>query len=636
MIEDIKGVLAELGIPSDSVPWLWGLLSEKKENEFDRESILSLIKKIDQLHLQPEYYLAALICICHPIDAPHLDNIRNQIPPQVLNKYKTLVRICNLQLNLQNLQQVELSLKMLFAIVSDLQLLSLLLAIRLQRMENLAKKEESLQKTFAEQTLAMFAPLANRLGIFWIKAELEDHSLRYVNPAIYYAMKKIISKKRGERSLLVEELSKEIESLISKTKISHKVYGRYKRFYSTYKKLKKNNYDIDRIQDLIAFRILVDSVEECYTALSCIHSHWNPKPGRFKDYIAKPKVNGYQSLHTTVLTDKGEVIEIQIRTHEMHTVAEFGVAAHWLYKEQKQFNKGHEAYTGVLKNVTKMVSGETIQQELSLDFHQYIYVQTPNNDIIELPCGATPIDFAYSIHTDIGHHTTGAKLNGKIVKLDSKLKSGDRIEVITSPKQTPNKEWLNFAKTSKARNKIRREVNLTQREINRKNGWNLLEKEFKSHDLNLNRMVKEGRLDELSKLHRKQTFEHILASLGDGSTRASELLEWVLPSKSIKNEPSLEANNKITTPPTAPQSFYKSMIIVDGVDNVAIRFAKCCAPKPGDPIIGYITQGRGITIHHEDCSQLSEMTKARQISTSWNLNPNQSQKSEYPQLINNL
>ncbi|MBF0289880.1 MAG: bifunctional (p)ppGpp synthetase/guanosine-3',5'-bis(diphosphate) 3'-pyrophosphohydrolase [SAR324 cluster bacterium] len=617
MLEQFKTTLQSVdSISQNSINWLWKIVTADSFQGVDIERSISILQKIQQLKLNADYIEAFLLFLLFP-EQKNLPIQNEIIPPLPLAHYHALQRIFALSPSLRNEQQAELFLKMIIRSTKDLQLLSLILAIRLDELEGSANFPAEKQKSVAQKSLSVYAPLAERLGIFWIKSELEDAALRYVTPEMYYELKQKVAKKRNERLEMVDRITSEIGELMGRLGISHKVQGRYKRFYSIYKKLKKVNYDFDRIQDLTAFRILVDNVHDCYQALGYIHEHWTPKTGRFKDYISKPKPNGYRSLHTTVLDEKGESVEIQIRTHEMHEIAEFGIAAHWQYKrEQKLGKKNTELYNTLRKKAQSAKQNIPDFEAPSMDWlTNKIYVFTPQNDVVELPAGATAVDFAYAIHTHVGHYVIAAKANGKIIKLDDALSNEDHLEVITSPKQNPHQEWLKFVKTSKAKNKIRHAVREREREANKKSGEMLLDKLFKRHSLNLNRMMKDGRLERMAQKQKNQFLEHILCSIGEGTLKPDEVLTWFIDPAEIE----------IPTPTDAPvkrkrkktSNFSNQLVMVDGMSDMLVHFAKCCSPKQGDNIHGYLTQGRGVSVHRTDCPSFQRLDKTRRIFICW-------------------
>ncbi len=526
--------------------------------------------------------------------------------------------------------QAEMAIRMLLTVLADVQLLTGFLVLQLQKLESIMSLSIDEQEATSWTALNIHAPLAGRLGIFWIKSELEDRAFRYLEYDNYQILKKKIARKRSDRSDSVERISKSIHKMLDQARIPHQVQGRYKRFYSIFQKLDRVENDFERIKDLIAFRVLVKNVDECYAALSFIHENWTPVKNRFKDYISKPKPNGYQSLHTTVLEINDEQsgeprnIEIQIRTHEMHHMAEYGVAAHWLYKEKRKKNdvkKFDQIEETVLEKINSNGDGK-LSTVLKL-YSDKIYVITPAREIIELPQSSSPLDFAYAIHTEVGNRTIAAKSNGIIISLDSSLNSGDEIEILTSSKQEPRKEWLEFVKTRHAKNKIKHALHEKEREIRKKEGLEILEREFRSHSLNLNKLIRDGRMEKESRSKKNQEFEHILFCIGEGSIRSDEIRRWFAEDKSTeqnsidqvtKSEIETGARTKkkksdIATP--------RSLIIVDGMDNVSTRIAKCCFPVKKEPIIGYLTKERLITIHKHDCSLIKKLAPERKLKVVW-------------------
>ncbi|MBT7810767.1 MAG: bifunctional (p)ppGpp synthetase/guanosine-3',5'-bis(diphosphate) 3'-pyrophosphohydrolase [Deltaproteobacteria bacterium] len=458
---------------------------------------------------------------------------------------------------------------------------------------------------------------------------MEDRAFRQLEYENYQNLKKKIARKRSDRSESVEIISEKIRHILTEAGITHEVQGRYKRFYSIFQKLEKVENNFDRIQDLIGFRILVNGIDECYAALSFIHENWIPIKNRFKDYIANPKSNGYQSLHTTVTDSQNgplrylRPIEIQIRTHKMHRMAEYGVAAHWLYKEKRQPSKEKKAKQIEVSLAEQSKAGRHNETIPLIDlFSDNIYVMTPSRDIRELPQTATPVDFAYAIHTEIGNRITGAKTNGNITRLDSSLKSGDTVEILTSPRQEPRKEWLDFVKTRHARNKIKHALHERSREGRRKEGLEMLEREFKNHSLNLNRMTREGRMEKESRLHKNQEFEHILFSIGDGSIHSEEVRRWFADDPSSVTGPNSESPLQLKTKAKTrkkriTESPSTNKILVDGMENVMTRIAKCCSPDKSHSIQGYLTLERVITIHKYGCAYLNKLTAERMVMVRW-------------------
>ena len=603
----------------------------------DPASADSLLQKLTQLSLNPPSLLAALLFLRYQQAEDLPKEFEKNIPDdsaklfaQAVLLYQRMLKVHQFPERPKNPEQAELTLRMLLTVLADVQLLAVFLVLQLQKLEQLESLPPKKRDATAWTALHVHAGLAGRLGIFWIKSELEDNSFRQLEYEKYQLLKKKIARKRSVRSENVERILAKIQLILKQAGISHEVQGRYKRFYSIFQKLEKVDNDFDRIQDLIAFRVVVDDVDDCYAALSFIHENWVPVKDRFKDYIVKPKSNGYQSLHTTVTDlrdddpEYSRPIEIQIRSHKMHRMAEYGVAAHWLYKEKLQApkEKTAELIEEILLEKTNADSDDETMPLIDL-FSDNIYVMTPAREIRELPQTATPVDFAYAIHTEVGNRTTGAKANGSITRLDSILHSGDTVEILTSPRQEPRKEWLEFVKTRHARNKIKHALHERGREGRRKEGLEILEREFRNHGLHLNRLVREGRMEHESRQRKNQEFDHILFCIGDGSIRCEEVRRWFVDDENDASasstaetqkpaETKLKTSKKKTTPATSG-----GKIIVDGMDNVMTRIARCCSPVKNQAILGYLTQERVITIHKEKCTFLQKLSPERLVKVYW-------------------
>jgi len=504
--------------------------------------------------------------------------------------------------------------KMIVAMGKDIRVVLIKLADRYHNMQTLNFMRWEKQVEIAKETLEIYAPIAHRLGIQWLKGELEDLAFMYLNPKEYKYIATKLQKTRKERETYVNEVISVLKEKFDQYKLDAEIQGRAKTIYSIYRKMQQENRDIDEIYDLIAFRVIVNSVKECYLALGLIHSFFKPIPGKFTDYIAMPKSNMYQSLHTKVIGLHGEKIEVQIRTKEMHRIAEEGIAAHWKYKEGKVFDPREEKLFSwlrrIIDSITELKNGKEIIEALTEDlFPEEIYVFTPKGDVKELPKDSTPIDFAYSIHTELGHHCVGAKVNGKLVPLRYRLKSGDTVEIITSPSQTPSKDWLTFVKTSRAKTKIRQFLKARQREQSIELGKELLEKECVKRGLNFSRIAKSGDLKEISKEFGFETNEDLFAAVGYGLYTPLQVLARFIP-ESEKQSSLRRLVKTVTRKGEAP-------VRVKGVDGVVIRFAKCCNPIPGDRIFGFITRGRGLTIHTEDCPNVHSYDEQRKVDVFW-------------------
>jgi GTP pyrophosphokinase len=520
-------------------------------------------------------------------------------------------------------RQAENFRKMLLAMARDIRVILVKLADRLHNMRTLEFQPESRRRKIAQETLDIYAPLANRLGISWLKSELEDLSFRYLHPETFRDLASKVAKRRKERQKYVEDVKKSIQEKLHEQGIVGDVSGRSKHLYSIFLKMERQGIDFDQVYDLIAFRILVESIRECYAVLGIIHSTWKPIPGRFKDYIAMPKANMYQSLHTTVIGPFGERMEVQIRTPEMHSVAEEGIAAHWKYKEKgsvvtSRDDKRFGWLRQLLEWQQELKDSREFMDTVKVDlFPEEVYVFTPRGDVKELPKGSTPVDFAYGVHTDVGHHCVGAKINGKLVPLKTPLHNGDIVEVTTSPNQTPSKDWLKFVRTSKARNKIKQWVKTEQREKSIELGKELLEKELRKYGFSLSRALgSEAGGEAVEELGFHST-EDLLAGLGYGKVPLGQIIHRLVPAEKLKAEAPKPGRlgqvlEKIRKKPS-------SAIKIHGVEDIMVRYAKCCNPLPGDPVIGFITRGRGVTVHTADCPHSLDGDPERRIEVEWDM-----------------
>ncbi|ADG82070.1 (p)ppGpp synthetase I SpoT/RelA [Thermincola ferriacetica] len=523
-------------------------------------------------------------------------------------------------------QQVENLRKMFLAMAKDIRVILIKLADRLHNMRTLKHLAEPKQKEISEETLEIFAPLAHRLGIFKIKWELEDLALRYLEPKKYYELVDGIAQKRAEREEYIARVTQILAEKLENVGIKADIQGRPKHFYSIYKKMLEQQKELAEIYDLLAVRVIVDTVKDCYGALGIIHTLWKPIPGRFKDYIAMPKSNMYQSLHTTVIGPNGEPFEIQIRTWEMHRTAEYGIAAHWRYKEgggrgDEEFENKLAWLRQLLEWQNDMRDAREFMETLKIDlFSDAVFVFTPKGDVVELPAGAIPIDFAYRIHTQVGHRCIGAKVNGKIVPLDYKLANGDIVEILTQKQAAgPSRDWLNIVKTSEARSKIRAWFKKEKREENIIKGRDALEKEVKKAGYDVAEFLKPERLSELPRKFNLVTLDDLYASLGNGVFTPQQVIaklkdEQQKQGKNVKIEELLKKEH------SKKKKASSQGIKVEGQQDVMIRLARCCNPVPGDPIIGYITRGRGVSVHRKDCRNLVNHSLSegeRMIQVSW-------------------
>jgi len=544
-----------------------------------------------------------------------LQDIKEKFGEEIALLVDGVTKLSRIEYYSKEERQVENYRKMFLAMAKDIRVILIKLADRLHNMRTLKHQSFWKQREIAQETLEIFAPLASRLGIFKLKWELEDLSFRYLEPDKYYDLVEKISMKRKEREEYINEVMEILKEELAKAFVKADISGRPKHFYSIYNKMIKGDKDLNEIYDLIAVRIIVDSVKDCYGTLGIIHTLWKPIPGRFKDYIAMPKPNMYQSLHTTVIGPRGEPFEIQIRTWEMHRTAEYGVAAHWLYKENaKQKTKFDETFTW-LKQIrewqNELQDSKEFVETLKIDlFSDVVFVFSPKGDVFELPAGSTPIDFAYRVHTEIGHRCIGSKVNNRIVPLDYQLKTGDIVEILTSKQANgPSRDWLKIVKSSQAKNRIRQWFKREKRDENYLKGRELLEKELKKHGLEVAFYTKVERLNNIAKKLGFSSAEDLLVGIGDG-TLSPLHVQFKLREEYDKSY-KVEADESLLTLPkevkkagTGETKKSSQGVRVKGVDNVMIRFARCCNPLPGDKIMGYITRGRGVSIHREDCPNI--------------------------------
>lgn len=512
--------------------------------------------------------------------------------------------------------------KMILAMSHDMRVLMVKLADRQHNMSTLDFQKAHKQKRIAQETMDIYAPLANRLGLYMLKRNLEDLSFKYLRPDVFNQIDHWLDKHQVVEKHIIDKVVGLILDLLASNHIQGQVYGRIKHKYSIYKKMQSQSLTLDEMHDIMAFRVLVKDIKDCYAVLGLVHSQWRPVHGRFKDYISMPKANGYQSLHTTVIGPEGERIEIQIRTEDMHRQAEHGVAAHWLYKEKGRVNSKDLEQFSWLREIFERQGDETDSREfmhaLKMDlFKDEVYVYTPAGDVKELPEGATPLDFAFLIHTKVGQHCAGAKVNGRLMPLSTELKNGDIVEIVTDPARNPNRDWLKLVKTAKARSRIQRYLRTEERAHAVTLGRDMLEKEGRKVSLNVGKALKEGHLALVAQEMNFESVDDLIAAVGYAHLTPRKILNRLYAV--------LHPNEAVPAAPAAPsvkeskeEAVRKTEGVgISGVDGVLMRFAKCCNPVPGDPIIGYISRGMGVSVHRADCPNVANMEPERLISVHW-------------------
>ena len=562
-----------------------------------------------------------------------LQDLSKEFSPEIAEMVDGVTKLGKLNYTSEQEQQVENYRKMFLAMGKDIRVILIKLADRLHNMRTLKYLARDRQIANARETMDLYAPLANRLGMYSLKWELEDLSFKYLNPEDYKEIVDGLNKKRDERLKFINKIIADIQLELKRRKIDAEVTGRAKHLYSIYRKMKRDNKTLDQIYDLFALRILVKNVKDCYAALGVVHEMYNPMPGRFKDYISVPKPNMYQSIHTTLLGEKGTPFEVQIRTYEMHRVAEFGIAAHWAYKEASYSKKGKQNVKVSAEQDKLSWLRETLEWQKELRdpdeflktlktelFEDEVYVFTPKGKIKVLPRDATPIDFAYAIHEEIGHHMCGCKINSKMMPIVTKLKNGDIVEILTNDAQKgPSRDWLKFIKTTKAKSKIQGWYKREQRDENIEKGKDLVEKEIKRIGMSYEEIFKY--VNAALERYKFKNIDDMYATVGFGAISAGKVIARMLQEyrKEHKEENLEEKIEELAKSKRRIKKTASNGVIVKGIDNCLVKLSKCCNPVPGDEIIGYITKGRGVSIHRKDCTNIDDLVneESRIIDVAW-------------------
>ena len=567
-----------------------------------------------------------------------LEDIREKFGSEIEVLVNGVTKLNKINFESKEEHQAESLRKMFLAMAKDIRVVLIKLADRLQNMCTLNYLREEKRKQKATETIEIYAPLAHRLGISQLKWELEDLSFRYLEPEKYKELSNKVAKNRKEREAYIERINRTLSENLNEVGIEAEIYGRPKHLYSIYQKMVNKNKKFDEIYDLTALRVIVDTVKECYEVLGIIHDLWAPMPGRIKDYVAMPKSNMYQSLHTTVVTSQGETLEIQIRTWEMHRTAEYGIAAHWRYKDGKPQDENFEEKISWLRQLLEwqrdLTDAEEFMETLKIDlFEDEVFAFTPQGDVISLPKDATPVDFAYNIHTEVGHNCIGAKANGNMVPLEYRIQNGDIIEILTNSDSGPSRDWLDFVQTSRAKSKIKRWFKHQRKEEVAAKGKEMLNKELKKRNISLKEEEKEDKLAEIAPELGVSNIEGLYAAIGYDKVSIEKVIHELAPEtkedqdESPQNElQELRKKHQIKKDSSANQG-----VKVKGMDDLLVRIAKCCNPVPGDNIGGYITRGRGVSIHRKDCPNLQELEDSepeRIIDVEWYVDKDNSYQVE--------
>jgi GTP pyrophosphokinase len=560
-----------------------------------------------------------------------VDDLEREFGREIAQLVDGVTKLSNLTFQSKEDKQAENFRKMVVAMARDIRVLLVKLCDRLDNMRTMQFMKAEAQERISRETMEIYAPLANRLGISWMKSELEDLAFKYLEPDAYASLEVKVAKSKQEQAQYITDVVKSIEARLAEHGFAAEVSGRQKHLFSIFRKMRSQQCEYEQVYDVIAFRLIVESIADCYAALGVIHSKWTPVPGRFKDYIALPKPNMYQSLHTTVIGPGHERIEIQIRTREMHRVAEQGIAAHWKYKERHQGSGGGVAEEAakkfqwlrqLMEFQKEMKDPAEFLESVKVDlFQDEVYVFTPKGEVRVFPRGSTPIDFAYAVHTAVGDKCVGARLNGAIVPLRYKLRNGDSVEILTSPNQTPSKDWLDFVVTSRARSKIRNFIRAEERERSKKLGEELLERELHKASISLKKLVGGNEARRLVESMKMSSLDELYISVGYGKTSPQDVIDQLTPRT--------ESGKFVAAPKEIREGgierFVRKItgkdggggIRLSGIDDILVRYAKCCNPLPGDEIVGFITRGRGVTVHRRGCAKGFEADPDRRVEIAW-------------------
>ncbi len=596
---------------------------------------LEVANILADMRLDVESIAAALL---HDVieDTPATrEDIEEMFGPGVAHIVSGVTKLSVLPSSTKIAQQAESLRKMILAMADDIRVVLIKLADRIHNMRTLKyHKTAAKQAAIAQETLDIYAPIAARLGIFWIKYELEEIAFYYTRKDEYDRIDALVNKAKHEKENYIKDVNEKLNEKMTEMGLECDIKGRYKAHYSIYQKMLSQNLDFDEVYDIIAFRIILDTVPQCYAAMGAVHSMWKPIYYKIKDYIGNPKPNMYQSIHTTVIGPKGERVEIQIRTKEMDRIAESGIAAHWSYKEGTKIDKNTGELFAWIRNLVENQENyhdpDEFLENVRIDLYpDEIYVFTPQGEIKTLPKDATPVDFAYLIHTEVGAECTGAKVNGKMVPLAHKLSTGNTIEIITTKGHNPSPDWLNFVKTVKARTKIRAWINAREKERSYSLGREMCEKTFKKRSMNFNALIKSGEIKQVAETLGFKSVDDLIAHVGFGKLTPLQVLNKAVPNIDKQEKKEKPEDGLIKKLVSRKRKKESTGVIVKGINDILVKFSKCCNPLPGDPIIGYITQGQGVTIHRKTCLNIMKMSQERQIEVQWSVDGT----SSYPASI---
>ncbi|MDH5751792.1 MAG: bifunctional (p)ppGpp synthetase/guanosine-3',5'-bis(diphosphate) 3'-pyrophosphohydrolase [Deltaproteobacteria bacterium] len=625
LVERINGYLPH-GTPLDRLEEAYRYSAElrKKQQSTSHaplEHALNVSRLLADMRLDLDCVIAGLFHDVLEDSLTSAAELRNRVGEKVSNLVEEVSKLSRASFHGTETSRAEHMRQMILASTRDLRVILILLANRLQYLREAHMLTEETAHFMARETHAIYAPIAHRLGIHFIKAELEDRAFMLLEPEEYANLRTRVENNISERSARIEEINQAVKELLAREDITAEVVGRTKHIYSIYNKMKRARLDLDKIYDVLATRIIVDSQEECYRVLGLVHSTYTPLPGRFKDYIALPKANGYQSLHTLVFSPSGNLFEIQIRTRKMHDMAEMGIAAHFIYKGEGSSDKVEQAsvnwFRMLLENLEQGLDSRESLELLTMDLTpENLFVFTPKGEVIKLPQGATPIDFAYAVHTEVGNKCVGAKCDGRMISIRTPLKDGSVVEIVTQANQEPKEDWLKYAKSSKAQGRIRSFLRRKERSEAIGVGRDMLAREARRAGMKMEELLQTEPFLEWMKRHNISTHEELFAAEGFGRIHLGDVLERLFHHGS-NGETAAQPQTAPSPPPKKTKP--KSLVIIDGLDNMMIRFAKCCSPVHGDPLAGIITRGHGVSIHHRDCKNLSQQifSKERLIEAEW-------------------